>query len=163
MVFFGPDPRSVTLLGTVTLLLIRNVPLLSKTNPLAAHEFNAFWIVLVASFDPPGELMVDPHCVRFVGIPPGMPALDQSIARVGSRMPAQFCWPCDHPEKQTNNTMGKSNALRLIVSFLDRSIIRSTVDEDDSSLRVHNQVVVAPSRYRTKTKRNARSNAADTL
>src|ERR1035437_3329219 len=56
--------------------------------------------------------------VRF-GIPPGMPACDQSVARLGSRIPAQS-WAWEYVE-QWKNTARKSRSDFLCI-MLDPSV-----------------------------------------
>jgi hypothetical protein len=56
--------------------------------------------------------MVDPHCVyEAEGIPPGIPAPDQSIARLGLRIP-DHCWAWAHVQSQSK-ARGKKSALRF--------------------------------------------------
>ncbi len=67
--------------------------------------------------DPLYAAMVDPHCVRFVGIPPGTPALVQSVARRGARIPDQSC---PKPEAEKHNKKhskmrGKKNLVLRVI------------------------------------------------
>lgn len=89
IVFWGPAPLRVMLLGTVILELIRNVPAESETTPSFGHPLRADCIAAVASVVPLPKFVariVAQTVVRF-GTPPGTPTWLQSMPLLLSKIP----------------------------------------------------------------------------
>jgi hypothetical protein len=104
-VLSGPEPRSVTfdLLLKVMPEDRLKVPGPSRTYWLAPQEAMALLMVVGA---PEYAAIVEPHCVRPVGIPPLTPTRLQSITRLGARtLWALSCVQKDAPARRKSNAL----------------------------------------------------------
>src|SRR5208337_1325029 len=60
--------------------------------------------------------MVEPHCVQLPdGMPPGIPAVVQSVARVGLMIPAQGCCACAAMGQTNKSVNSNRNSVRCFI------------------------------------------------
>ena len=118
IVFIVPAPRSVQLLGTVSVPLMLYFPEASNTtSPLgqdASAAFNCASVALAPAAVAVAQAEVAQIAVR-LGMPPGTPAVVQSMARAEFRIPDHACaW--DMVGTIRSKMMDKKiNCLRFIV------------------------------------------------
>jgi len=139
LVWVGPAPLSVTLLLLVYIdePLIVQFPAGIRTTVLFGAEASAA-VMLAAVTVPPNNVV---HCVvaQFahveLGIPPGIPAYVQSVARDGARMPCHAC-PYENEENRINvEIRGERCLWRLIILRLQLKFCRETSLQEECTAR----------------------------